>query len=149
MDSKQPMNFRKIATVVTALLILGVAWQHYRWLGLAFVLTLGVMWILLHFSRALQVLKRAANRPIGHVASAVMLNAKLQRGASLLHVIAMTKSLGVLQSEKDAQPEVFRWTDAGQSHVTCEFVGGKLSSWAMVRPTPDEGLGDTPANPSA
>jgi hypothetical protein len=139
------MNFRKIATAAAALLVLGVAWQHYRWLGVAFVVTLAVMWILLHFSRALQVLKRAADRPIGHVASAVMLNAKLQPGASLLHVIALTKSLGLLQSEKDTQPEVFRWTDTGQSHVTCEFVGGKLSTWALVRPTPDELPGDIPA----
>jgi hypothetical protein len=139
------MNFRKIATAAAALLVLGMAWQHYRWLGVAFVVTLAVMWILLHFSRALQVLKRATDRPVGHVASAVMLNAKLQAGASLLHVIALTKSLGLLQSDKDAQPEVFRWTDTGQSHVTCEFVGGKLSTWVLVRPTPDEPTGDAPA----
>ena len=93
------------------------------------------MWILLHFTRILTVLKRAADRPVGTVASAVMLNAKLQKGVNLMHVIAMTRSLGQLQSDKDAQPEVFRWSDSGASHVTCTFVAGKLTEWVLERPT--------------
>ncbi len=55
-----------------------------------------------------------------------MLNAKLKPKVTLLHVIAMTKSLGALQSPKDEQPEIFRWTDGTQSHVTCEFKDGDL-----------------------
>jgi hypothetical protein len=90
--------------------------------------------MLLHFSRMMQVLKRATARPIGYVDSAVMLNAKLKPGASLLHVIAMTRALGALQSAKGEQPEVFRWTDGSQSHVTCTFVGGKLSHHELFRP---------------
>ena len=82
----------------------------------------------------LQALRRAANRPIGYVDSSVMLNAKLKPGLTLLHVIALTRSLGELQSPKDTQPEVFRWTDAGASHVTCEFAGGKLAKHELVRP---------------
>ncbi|MBH2019396.1 MAG: glycerate kinase [Burkholderiales bacterium] len=98
------------------------------------VATVLVMWMLLHFTRMMNVLKRAASRPIGHVDSAVMLNARLQPGMTLLHVIAMTRALGKLQSEKDAQPEVFRWTDATHSHVTCTFAGGKLAHHALFRP---------------
>jgi len=71
---------------------------------------------------------------VGHVASAVMLNAKLRPGVNLMHVIAMTRSLGQLQTEKDAQPEVYTWTDTSQSVVTCTFVGGKLRDWSLVRP---------------
>jgi hypothetical protein len=82
----------------------------------------------------MQILRRAANRPIGYVGSAVMLNAKLQKGKSLMHVVAMTKALGELLSVKDVQPEVFRWTDGTQSHVTATFVGGKLQSWELFRP---------------
>jgi hypothetical protein len=93
-----------------------------------------VTWMLLHFSRMMQILKRAANRPIGYVDSAVMLNAKLQKGKTLMHVVAMTKALGELLSVKDVQPEIFRWTDGTKSHVTCTFVGGKLQSWELVRP---------------
>jgi hypothetical protein len=93
------------------------------------------MWLLLHFNRMMQVLKRAANRPIGHVDSAVMLNAKLKAGETLLHVTAMTHSLGALQTPKDEQPETYRWSDNSQSHVDCTFEGGRLVRWEMVRPT--------------
>ena len=102
------------------------------------------MWVLLHFTRLITILKKAADRPIGHVASAVMLNAKLKKGVSLMHVIAMTRALGQLQSPKDTQPEIFSWTDASQSTVTCTFVGGKLSDWQLSRPaatSDDNGTG--------
>jgi hypothetical protein len=117
-----------------SLALLALAYRSYGWAGVAVVATAIVMWMLLHFTRMVQVLKRATNRPIGYVGSAVMLNAKLQPGATLLHVVAMTKALGELQSPKDTQPELYRWTDGTQSHVTCEFQGGKLKKWTLVRP---------------
>ena len=121
--------------------VVALAYRSYGWAGVVAALTAIVMWALLHFNRMVQVLKRAANRPIGHVGSAVMLNAKLRHGATLLHVVAMTRALGELLSAKDAQPEVFRWTDGSQSHVTCEFLGGKLVKWELFRP---EGGDHTP-----
>ena len=121
--------------------LVALAYRSYGWAGVAVVLTAIVMWALLHFNRMMQVLKRAANRPVGYVDSAVMLNAKLRPGATLLHVVALTRALGELLSVKDAQPEVFRWTDGTRSHVTCEFVGGKLLKWELVHPGPDA---DTP-----
>jgi len=63
-----------------------------------------------------------------------MLNAKLRPGVTLLHVVALTRALGELLSPKDIQPEVYRWTDGTQSHVTCEFRDGKLVKWELVRP---------------
>ena len=128
------MNFQKILVPLAGVAALVLAFRFYSWAGVAAIATGGVMWMLLHFTRMMTVLKRAANRPIGYVDSAVMLNAKLKPGASLLHVVAMTRALGQLQSEKDAQPEVFRWTDGTQSHVTCTFVGGKLMQHALFRP---------------
>ena len=118
--------------------LIAMAYRSYKWAGVAVVVTAFVMWGLLHFTRMMQVLKRAANRPIGYVGSAVMLNAKLKPGVTLLHVVAMTKALGELKSVKDLQPELYRWTDGTQSHVTCEFFGGKLVKWAMVRPAQAE-----------
>ncbi len=115
-------------------LLMAVSYQRFGWPGVALVVGGIVFWMLLHFTRMMTVLKRAANAPIGYVASAVMLNAKLKPGVSLLHVTAMTKSLGLLQSEKDAQPEVYRWQDTSGSHVTCTFVGGKLTTYALWRP---------------
>ena len=111
-----------------------IAYRSYGWPGVVVVASVLVFGILLHFSRMMQVLKRAANRPIGHVDSAVMLNAKLKPGATLLHVVAMTRALGLLKSVKDAQPEVFEWKDGSQSTVTCTFVGGKLAHHELVRP---------------
>jgi hypothetical protein len=55
---------------------------------------------LLHFTRMLKVLERAANRPIGHVDSGVMLNAKLKAVVNLMHVIALTRSLGRAQQRR-------------------------------------------------
>ncbi len=111
-----------------------IAWYRFGWQGVAVVLTAIVMWALLHFNRMVQVLKRAANRPVGYVDSAVMLNAKLKPRATLMHVVAMTRSLGVLQSVKDVQPEIYRWTDNSESFVDCEFQGGRLVRWQMTRP---------------
>ncbi len=132
------MDFQKILLPVVAVAGVMTAYSSYGWPGVAIASGLLVMWLLLHFTRLMQVLKRAANRPIGYVDSAVMLNAKLKPGVSLLHVVAMTKALGALQSVKDAQPEVFRWTDETQSHVSCEFHYGKLRKWQLHRPAPGE-----------
>lgn len=115
-------------------LLIAAAYRAYEWKGVALVVTGLVFWLMLHFTRLMQALKRAANRPVGYIDSAVMLSVRLKAGWSLLHLVALTKSLGSLQSEKDAQPEVFRWTDNGNSYVNCTFVGGKLASWQLVRP---------------
>jgi hypothetical protein len=115
-------------------LLVAAAYRAYEWRGVALIVTGIFFWLMLHFTRLMQALKRAANRPIGYIDSAVMLNAKLKDGSSLLHVVAMTKSLGVLQSGKTVQPEIFRWIDNGNSYVDCTFVGGKLASWQLVRP---------------
>ena len=128
------MNFTKIIAPLAILVFTIGAWQAFQWAGIALALGGVVMWVLLHFTRMVTILKKAANRPIGHVASAVMLNAKLKKGVTLMHVIAMTRSLGLLQTEKDTQPEIFSWTDTSQSVVTCTFVGGKLTEWALHRP---------------
>jgi hypothetical protein len=83
------------------------------------------------------VLRRAAARPIGHVDSAVMLHSRLRPGLKLLDVVGLCRSLGTLQSPKDEQPEVYRWTDPGDAWVDCEFAGGKLVRFELHRP-PDE-----------
>ena len=115
-----------------ATVVLGYVYSG--WPGVALIVGALVMWLLLHFNRMMQVLKRAANRPIGYIESAVMLNAKLKPRANLMHVVAMTRSLGELRSPKDLQPEVYRWTDTGGSYVDCTFAGGKLVGHQLTRP---------------
>jgi hypothetical protein len=126
-------------------LLIAAAYRAFEWKGVVLVVTGLVFWLMLHFTRLMQALKRAANRPVGYIGSAVMLSVKLKAGWTLLHLVALTKSLGALQSEKDAQPEVFRWTDNGGSYVDCTFVAGKLAQWVLVRPEAhDEGRWPSP-----
>jgi hypothetical protein len=128
------MNFQRFLVPIGAVGLTAWAWQSWGWMGIAMVVTGGVMWLLLYFTRLVQIMKRASNRPIGFVDSAVMLNAKLKPGVSLMHVVAMTRALGQLESAKDAQPEVFSWRDGSQSVVRCIFLAGKLQSWTLDRP---------------
>jgi hypothetical protein len=134
------MNFKSILLWIVGAAMVAVSYQKYGWPGVAVVVGGLVMWGLLHFTRMMSVLKRAAHTPMGHVGSAVMLNAKLKKGVNLLHVMALTKSIGLLQTEKDAQPEVYRWTDGSLSHVTCTFMNGKLQTWELVRPPAQDDL---------
>lgn len=128
------MNWQRIVVPIAGAVFVALAFRQYGWPGVAIATGALLMWLLLHFTRLMTVLKRAANRPVGYVGSAVMLNAKLKPGVTLLHVVAMTRALGEQLSPKDQQPEVFRWTDGTKSHVTCEFAGGKLQKWILVRP---------------
>lgn len=128
------MNLRNILVPLGAVALVGFGFTAYGWAGVAAVVGGLVMWALLHFTRLVNVMKKAAKRPIGYVGSAVMLNARLAEGVNLMHVVAMTQALGELLSPEGADPEVYRWTDGTQSHVTCEFRHGKLVKWMLVRP---------------
>ncbi|WP_354327383.1 glycerate kinase [Variovorax atrisoli] len=140
------MNFKNFLLPLGAIVVMALAWRAGGWGGVALAGGAIVMFLLLHFNRAMQVLKRAAERPVGYVASAVMLNAKLKPGVTLMHVIAMTRALGELRSPKDEQPEHYRWTDGGGSYVDTVFNGGKLQSWTLTRPeTPADDEGNSTA----
>ncbi|MEO8857831.1 MAG: glycerate kinase [Burkholderiaceae bacterium] len=134
-----PPLLSRVAVPIIGVIAVFIAYRQYGWSGVAVAASLIVMWMLLHFNRVMHVLKRAANRPVGYVGSAVMFNARLKPGVTLLHVMAMTQSLGEALSAKDQEPEVYRWTDGSESHVTCEFRGGKLVKWELVRPEAEQG----------
>ena len=135
------MNFRRFLVPLVGAILIVASYRSFGWQGVALVTGALVLYLLLHFNRTMAVLRRAADRPIGTVASAVMLNAKLRKGVTLLHVIALTRALGELRSPKDEQPELYRWSDAGGSYVDTEFHGGKLRSWSLTRP-------EAPAEPA-
>ncbi|WP_367118999.1 glycerate kinase [Ottowia sp.] len=113
------------------------AWRAGGWSGLALMGSALVLWALLYYNQIMTVMRRAADRPVGYVGSAVMLNAKLQAGQPLLKVLAMTRALGQPLTEVGVDPEVYRWTDPGGSFVTAEFRGGKLLQWKLERPAPE------------
>ncbi|CAN7454137.1 glycerate kinase [Acidovorax sp. Leaf76] len=132
------MNLRTIFVPLGVVGLIVFGFVAYGWAGVAAVVGGLVMWGLLHFTRLMTVMKKAANRPMGYVGSAVMLNARLRAGVNLMHVVAMTQSLGEQLSAADTEPEIYRWTDGTQSHVTCEFRHGKLVKWELVRPPSEE-----------
>jgi hypothetical protein len=117
---------------VLAAAALAAGWFAYGWQGFVLAITVIVFWLLLQFSRTLRVLRNAAQRPVGHVDSAVMLNARLQRGMRLVDVVRMTGSLGRKVGEA---PERFAWEDAGEVQVEVEFdTAGRCREWALRRP---------------
>jgi hypothetical protein len=93
-----------------------------------------VFWLLLQFSRALRAMKLAGQAPVGHVPSAVMLNAKLKPGMTLLQVIQLTRSLGRRASPEGEQPERWEWSDDGGVRIALELRAGKLQRWELQRP---------------
>ncbi len=131
-------NKKTLVLWLAGALLIAASYRAYTWQGVALVMTGLVFWLMLHFTRTMQALKRAANRPIGYIDSAVMMSVKMKMGATLLHVLAQAKSLGAQQSAKDEQPEIFRWTDNGGSYVDCTFAHGKLTQWKLVRPSASE-----------
>ena len=141
------MKGRSLLTLAGAVALGALSWRAGGWQGIAVMASALLLWFLLYYTRLIQVMKRAADRPIGYVDSAVMLNAKLKPGVTLLHVVAMTRALGELRSVADVQPETYRWTDSTDSHVTADFKDGRLVQWVLYRPpVQDEALPETPAS---
>jgi hypothetical protein len=128
------MKYQKILVPIFGIALVAGAWHTWGWPGVVLVAGGIVMWVLLYVTRMMTALKRAADRPIGYVDSAVMLHTKLKPRLGLLQVISLTKSLGQAMSPEGEQPEFYRWTDPSDSHVTCEFFDGKLVKWELVRP---------------
>ena len=132
------MNFRNVVVPIGLGILLYFAFDSMGWKGVAAVGGGILMWLLLHFTRLMTVMRRASQRPMGYVSSAVMLNAKLKPKVNLMHVVAMTRSLGIRMSSEGQDPEVYRWTDGTESHVTCEFLQGRLVKWTLERPNKPE-----------
>ena len=139
------MNLRNILVPLGLIVLVIAAYQSAHWPGVAAVAGGILMWVLLHFTRLMSVMKKAAKQPIGYVGSAVMLNARLKPKVALVHVVAMTRSLGKLLTEEGQDPEIYRWIDGTDSYVVCEFVHGRLMKWSLHRPTQQEPAADAPS----
>ena len=136
------MTWQRILTLIAAIALGAGAWRAGGWAGIALVGSALVLWFLLSYTRLITIMKRAADRPIGYVGSAVMLKVKLRPKLSLMHVVGMTRSIGERLSPEGAEPEIYLWRDPGNSKVTCEFVGGRLVRWQLERPAQTEEAGE-------
>ena len=114
-----------------ALLATALGYHFFGWRGVALAASGMVFWLLLQFSRAMRVMKAAAQSPVGTVPSAVMLNARLKPGQRLMDVIMLTRSLGEKLSDA---PETYRWTDGSGVSVTVELAKGLCVRWTLARP---------------
>jgi len=108
-----------------------IGWRSYGWPGVALAFSVIVFWLLLQFSRSVRVMRGASESPVGHVDSAVMLNAKLREKQPMLEIVKLTKSLG---QRVGNEPEVWRWADDGGSSVEITFVNGRCTRWVLQRP---------------
>ena len=120
------------ATIGWALAVAAVAvgYAGYGWRGVLLAVTVIVFWLLLQFSRALRVMRLAAQAPVGQVPSAVMLHAQLHPDMPLMAVIKLTRSLG--RKLRD-EPETFAWRDESGAEVEIEFAGGRCRVWRLTR----------------
>jgi len=105
-------------------------WRAYGLSGLAFAASAIVFWLLLIFNRAVRVMKNAADAPVGHVPSAVMLHARLRRGMSMMQIVALTRSLGRKLGQND---DDWSWSDEGGAAVRLHFERGRLATWELDR----------------
>ena len=127
-----------------AVAAVALGYVQWGWQGVLLAVTGIVFWLLLQFTRALRAMRTAGGAPVGHVASAVMLQARLKKGQRLMDIILLTRSLG----EKLADdPETFRWTDDSGAAVTVELVKGRCVRWSLARPDDAGGapVGNGPA----
>lgn len=116
-----------------AALAVAAGYVAYGWQGVVLAATLIVFWLLLQFSRALRVMRRAAARPVGTVASAAMLHARLKPGLTLLQVLPLTGSLGRRADPPGPDSECFVWRDGGGDSVTLTLRAGRLADWRLAR----------------
>jgi hypothetical protein len=128
----------KLGWLLAAVAFAAGGWYH-GWKGLVMAFTVTVFWLLLQFGRALRVMKNATEKPVGHVANAVMFQTKLLRHMTMLQVVGLTKSLGQKVSDSGADNQInvgndiWRWADAAGDSVVLTFTKGKLTMWELQR----------------
>jgi hypothetical protein len=122
-----------------AVLAIVLGWFQWGWQGVILAISVIVFWLLLQFSRVMRVMRQASGAPIGHVDSAVMLNAKLREGMRLMEIIPLTRSLGQAVEGEPVAPETYTWTDTSGACVRVQLVGGRLRQWSLERPAESAG----------
>lgn len=131
---------------ILAALAVAAGWQLYGWQGIVMAASVVVFWLLLQFGRTMRVMQNAGRSPVGMVPSAVMLNARLKPGMTMLEVLQHSRSLG----RQVPGTDTWTWTDEGGSTVTLDMPAGRLQSWRLTRPEPapsSEELGAAPPSP--
>ena len=117
----------------------------FGWPGVVLAVTVVVFWLLLQFSRALRVMRRAAGRPVGSVDNAVMLHARLHTGQRLMQVLALTRSLGMKVAD---DPETFVWRDEAGDAVRVALRDGRITETQLQRAASHDNADAAAARPT-
>ena len=128
------MNLGPVLGWVLAAAAVAAGAALYGWRGAVLGATVAVFGLLLQFSRALRLMRYAAQAPVGHVANARALSLSLRPGMRLVQVIRLTGSLGEGLSD---QPEVWCWRDATGASVSVTFVGNRATTWHVADGEPE------------
>lgn len=143
---------RVFLPLLLAGLLIG-SWHKGGWHGLLLAGSGVLLWLLLHYTRLILVMRRAARHPKGWTHSALMLNSRLQTGLPLLQVVALTQSLGEPLPADAAEPaadsERWRWRDDGGDSLIAHFTHGRLSQWHLERARPATPAPEAPAETPA
>lgn len=126
-----------------AVAAVALGYVQWGWKGVLLAVSGIVFWLLMQFTRALRAMRAAGGAPVGHVPSAVMLQARLKTGMRLMDIILLTHSLG--QKQEPPGPgadETFRWTDSSGAAVTVDLAKGRCLRWVLTRPADDAGPGE-------
>lgn len=115
-----------------AALALVAGYAGYGWPGVALAVTVTVFVLLLQFSRTLRVMRAAAQAPVGSVASAVMMHARLRKGMRLLDVVRLSGSLG--SPVEEGPIERYGWRDSGGARLIVALKQGRVQTWSLERP---------------
>ena len=124
---------RVVASWLLATAAVAVGGWRWGWPGVLLGTTVVVFWLLLQFSRSLRVLKNAGSAPVGSVANAVMLHARLKPGLTLMQILPLTGSLG---RKLEGPHEHFRWQDGAGDGVELTLVNGRVTQWQLTRVQP-------------
>ena len=114
-----------------ALAGVGLGYWQWGWPGVVLAVTCIVFWLLLQFNRVLRVMRRAAQRPVGTVDSAVMLHSKLHPGMKMIEILPLAGSLG--KAVPGAGEENFEWADESGARVVVEMEKGRLVGQRLER----------------
>ena len=95
--------------------------------GVTSVVSYVVFWLLLQFSRALRTLRHASARPVGSVAGAVALHAKLERGMRLPQILKLTGSLGRTAGNNAGTYAINVGTLSAGGNYTISYTGATVT----------------------
>jgi hypothetical protein len=120
------MNHRIGWGLAVVALVFG-GWR-YGWQGVLVAVTVIAFWLLLDLTRSMRILRAAAERPVGQIASARQLHTRLKPG---LTTVELVKLAGTVGEVIDPEVPVLRWSDAYGDAIEVRCPGGRASDWTL------------------